>query len=135
MICQKCGSQLNMDGTCPNCAQGNVRVMNKAEINAYDGITIDEGVNEQDTARRCKKGSNPFGGRGGNGGCGGYGGYGRGQGPRILRFSSGSGTLTKVLFAIAIALLVAGLVFVALPLMVLAVIVGLAVYMIYSFLT
>ena len=42
MICQKCGSQLNMDGTCPNCGQGNVRIMEKSEINAYDGITIEE---------------------------------------------------------------------------------------------
>ena len=124
MICQKCGSQLNMDGTCPNCAQGNVRVMDKAEINAYDGITIDSGSNEQDTAQQRTQGSNPFGGFGGSGG-----------GPRIIRFSSGSSTLTKLLFAVAIALLLAGFVFVALPLMVLAVVVGLAVYMLYSFLT
>ncbi|ORU00779.1 hypothetical protein D081_0761 [Anaerovibrio sp. JC8] len=129
MICQKCGSQLNMDGTCPNCAQGNVRVMDKAEINAYDGITIEAGGNEQDAARQRKEGSNPFEG------FGGYGGSGGSRGPRIIRFSSGSSTLTKLLFAVAIALLLAGFVFVALPLMVLAVVVGLAVYMLYSFLT
>lgn len=125
MICQKCGSQLNMDGTCPNCGQGNVRIMEKSEINAYDGITIEENSYEQESAGTGKK-DNQFGG------FGGFGGY--GSGPRIIRFS-GSGTLTKLLFAIAIALLVAGLVFVALPLMVLAVIIGLAVYMVYSFLT
>ncbi|WP_407400761.1 hypothetical protein [Anaerovibrio sp.] len=125
MICQKCGSQLNMDGTCPNCGQGNVRIMEKSEINAYDGITIEENSYEQESAGTGKN-DNQFGG------FGGFGGY--GSGPRIIRFS-GSGTLTKLLFAIAIALLVAGLVFVALPLMVLAVIIGLAVYMVYSFLT
>lgn len=125
MICQKCGSQLNMDGICPNCGQGNVRIMEKSEINAYDGITIEENSYEQESAGTGNK-DNQFGG------FGGFGGY--GSGPRIIRFS-GSGTLTKLLFAIAIALLVAGLVFVALPLMVLAVIIGLAVYMVYSFLT
>lgn len=126
MICQKCGSQLNMDGTCPNCGQGNVRIMEKSEINAYDGITIEENSYGQESAQTGKN-DNSFGGFGGFGGSD--------RGPRILRFSSGSGTLTKALFAIAIALLVAGLVFVALPLMVLAVIIGLAFYMIYSFLT
>ncbi|MBQ1856499.1 MAG: hypothetical protein II137_07920 [Anaerovibrio sp.] len=126
MICQKCGSQLNMDGTCPNCGQGNVRIMEKSEINAYDGITIEENSYEQENAR-TEKNDSSFGGFGGFGGSD--------RGPRIIRFSSGSSTLTKLLFAVAIALLVAGVVFVALPLMVLAVIVGLAVYMIYSFLT
>ena len=126
MICQKCGSQLNMDGTCPNCGQGNVRIMEKSEINAYDGITIEENSYEQGNEKK-KKNDSSFGGFGGFGGSD--------RGPRIIRFSSGSSTLTKLLFAVAIALLVAGVVFVALPLMVLAVIVGLAVYMIYSFLT
>lgn len=126
MICQKCGSQLNMDGTCPNCGQGNVRIMEKSEINAYDGITIEENSYEQGSAQA---GSSNYSFRG----FGGFGGS--SKGPRIIRFSSGGSTLTKLLFAVAIALLVAGVVFVALPLMVLAVIVGVAVYMIYSFLT
>ena len=52
MICQKCGSQLNMDGTCPNCGQGNVRIMEKSEINAYDGITIEENSYEQEKLDR-----------------------------------------------------------------------------------
>ena len=126
MICQKCGSQLNMDGTCPNCGQGNVRIMEKSELNAYDGITIDENGYEQGSAQ-AETSNDSFRGFGGFGGSS--------KGPRIIRFSSGGSTLTKLLFAVAIALLVAGVVFVALPLMVLAVIVGLAVYMIYSFLT
>ena len=126
MICQKCGSQLNMDGTCPNCGQGNVRIMEKSEINAYDGITIEENSYEQGSAQAGSS-NDSFRGFGGF--------WGSSKGPRIIRFSSGSSTLTKLLFAVAIALLVAGVVFVALPLMVLAVIVGLAVYMIYSFLT
>ena len=57
MICQKCGSQLNMDGTCPNCGQGNVRIMEKSEINAYDGITIEENSYEQENARTEKNDS------------------------------------------------------------------------------
>ena len=131
MICQKCGSQLNMDGTCPNCAQGNVRIMEKSEINAYDGITIDENGYDQGSGQAGNT-DNSYGTYSTYGSFGGSGGS--SKGPRIIRFSSGGGTLTKVLFAIAIALLIAGIVFVALPLMVLAVIVGLAVYMIYSFL-
>jgi len=121
MNCQRCGSQLNMDGTCPACGQGNVRIMEKSEINAYDGITIEANSNENEDSYR----GNSYNSYERVGGAG---------GPRIIRFSSG-GTLTKVLFGVAAALLLAGLVFVALPLMVLAVVVGLAIYMIYSFLT
>ena len=79
MICQKCGSQLNMDGTCPNCGQGNVRIMEKSEINAYDGITIEENSYEQENAR-TEKNDSSFGGFGGFGGSD--------RGPRIIRFSS-----------------------------------------------
>ena len=61
MICQKCGSQLNMDGTCPNCGQGNVRIMEKSEINAYDGITIEENSYEQGSAQAGSSNDHPEG--------------------------------------------------------------------------
>jgi len=128
MICQKCGSELNMDGTCSNCDQGNVRVMGKSELNSYDGITIDDNSNDQfygyNSSEKKQGRERVYSAFGGTG-----------RGPRIIKFSSGTGIMNKIIISIVIALIVAGLVFVALPLMVLAVVVGLAIYMIYSFLT
>ncbi len=67
MRCERCGAELTEEGRCPVCGmdhtnEGHVQVLSRAERNAYTGITIEEGINE-DTGRadvrfERKKGSN-----------------------------------------------------------------------------
>ncbi|MCR5176331.1 MAG: hypothetical protein K6C05_05715 [Anaerovibrio sp.] len=127
MICSQCGQELNADGICPNCHTGNVREMQKGESHAYDGVTIDSNSTDQQSDNRGSR----FYGYGSRGSSGWNGR--RGSGPRIIRISSGSGFLTKILIAAAVAVLIAGFVFVALPLAVIAIVVGILVYSLYSF--
>ena len=47
MQCRECGSELNLDGTCPRCEHVRVRVMDAAEKDMYDGITLDENGRQQ----------------------------------------------------------------------------------------
>ncbi len=51
MRCERCGTELSEDGRCMACgaedaAEGRVQVLSRAERNAYTGITIDEGMDE-----------------------------------------------------------------------------------------
>lgn len=51
MRCERCGAELSEDGRCMACgeddaAEGRVQVLSRAERNAYTGITIDEGMDE-----------------------------------------------------------------------------------------
>ncbi len=67
MRCERCGAELTEEGRCPVCGmdhanEGHVQVLSRAERNAYTGITIEEGINE-DTGRadvrfERKKGNN-----------------------------------------------------------------------------
>ena len=55
MRCERCGAELAENGHCPTCGmdnmnEGHVQVLSRAERNAYTGITIEEGINE-DTGR------------------------------------------------------------------------------------
>ena len=55
MRCERCGAELSENGRCPVCGmdstnEGHVQVLSRAERNAYTGITIEEGMNE-DTGR------------------------------------------------------------------------------------
>ena len=51
MRCERCGAELSEEGRCMACgaddaAEGRVQVLSRAERNAYTGITIDEGMDE-----------------------------------------------------------------------------------------
>lgn len=50
MECERCGGQLDEEGRCPSCEAGGerVRIMTREEKNAYQGITIEEGEAEED---------------------------------------------------------------------------------------
>lgn len=52
MRCERCGAELSEDGRCMACgaedtAEAHVQVLSRAERNAYTGITIDEGMEEE----------------------------------------------------------------------------------------
>ena len=126
MICPKCGSELNKDGSCPNCVPGNLREMRQDEISGYQGITIDEDASGQQSSGNGYyswriKGREMSGGGSRNVGS-------------IRIFSTGS-MLTKLMIAAAIALLIIGFLFVALPLAVLVAIVGIGAYLLYTLFT
>ncbi len=124
MICPKCGSELNMDGSCPNCVPGNIREMRQDEISDYEGVTVDENGREQ------KYTSSGYGFRWHSDG------EMSGTNPHNIggiRIFTGGGLMNKLLLAVVIGLILAGILFVALPLVVILAVVGIAVYILYSF--
>ena len=53
MRCERCGAELSEEGRCPMCGaedtgEPRVQVLSRAERNAYTGITIEEGIDEED---------------------------------------------------------------------------------------
>jgi len=50
-VCAKCGGQLQNGETCPGCgaAQGELRVLSREEHRSFQGVTIDEGKQQEDS--------------------------------------------------------------------------------------
>ena len=126
MKCQNCGAELNIDGSCPNCAQGKVREMGRSEKDSYVGVTIDADSNRQYDQEYSYRNQRPWGGSNQD--------YSGRRGPRIITFSTGGGLMKKLLLGLIIAAVLSVLLFAVLPIFVIAVIIGAVIYAPYAFL-
>lgn len=121
MRCFKCNREIDdHSGKCTYCEEENaesVRVISKEEIVDYQGVTIDTGSGDQQRQRRQ---------------------YNQNTGNHqvfIKKISLGSsGWLTKIVILVALAAIAAFLLFVALPVALIGVGIGIVVWMVLSFL-
>jgi len=62
MRCAKCNYDLDEHGKCPHCeAAVNVHVMSSEEREAYHGVTIEDAAAEEPKARSSYRQQNPYG--------------------------------------------------------------------------
>ncbi len=121
MRCERCGTEMPENGICPNCgaedvSDGHVQVLTRAERNAYTGITIEEGVSEEDAGPDIR-----FERKRGN--IGGF--------SYMTTGGSWQGKLTLILGAAALLLFVF---FIALPVALVVIVLSILSWLIYRFL-
>ena len=123
MKCTKCGQEIDASGRCPYCDHEapEVRVMSKEEKNLYNGITIDETIehttNRQENRAYNNKqsGANVF--------------------FKNIRLDTfGSNWMSKAAVFLLIAAVVGFVVFIALPVALIGVAIGIVVWFLLSFL-
>ena len=123
MKCTKCGQELDVSGRCPYCSPEppEVRVMSKEEKNLYNGITIDENIEntaqhrENRTYTKRQDKSNIF--------------------FKNIRFNTfGSNWMSRAAVFLLIAAGLGFVVFIALPIALIGVAIGVIVWFLLSFL-
>jgi len=121
MHCPKCGRELDIEGKCSYCnsEEMNVRVMTPEEKAEYDGVTIEEPISKEDVAKnwRRKQSENPH----------------KGIFIRNINFGN-SNWISKITFILVIAALIAFVVFIALPIVLIAAGIGVIVWIVLNFL-
>ncbi len=132
MLCPKCNIELDTNGKCPNCGyEQDAQVMSNREVNNYSGVTIEEENNvHKETASSQTYNYN----RNTNGGF--YTSR-NGMNVRYVRLggsSRRSSWLTKGLFAIGGLAILGFFFFVALPVLLTLVGVGIVAWIIFKFL-
>jgi len=121
MRCPKCGRELDMEGKCSYCSseETNVRVMTHEEKAEYDGVTIEEPLSKEDIAQnwRRKQSENPH----------------KGIFIRNINFGSSS-WISKITFLLIVAAIIAFVIFIALPIVLIAAGIGVIVWIVLNFL-
>lgn len=123
MKCAKCGHELDAAGHCPYCSSeaSEVRVMSREEKNLYNGITIDENVDNTAYHQENHR-------------------YAKGQNGAKIFFknvrldSFGSNWMSKAAVFLLIAAVIGFVVFIALPVALIGIAIGAVVWFLLSFL-
>lgn len=126
MKCERCGSELNAEGRCPMCdteaeTKNKVRVLTPSEKMNYDGVTIEAPSDGSEGRERVEQDIR-FERR-------------QSSGPKIYYKSFGGGnSLARKLWLALIAICILGFIFfVALPVAVIALVIGIGIWLFYSF--
>ncbi|MCR5560041.1 MAG: hypothetical protein K6F62_06815 [Schwartzia sp.] len=122
MRCERCGSELNEEGRCPVCAdseENKVRVLSQDEKMNYDGVTIEEAGSYDENSGPQQDVR-----------------FERTSGPRIhyMSFGDNGSLMRKIWLFLIIAGILAFIFFIALPVALVALVVGAAVWLFFSFL-
>ena len=121
MRCERCGAELSEDGRCMACGtddadDAHVQVLSRAERNAYTGITIEEGMDED-----AERADIRFERRKGN-----WGGF--------SYMTSGGSWQTKLTLVLGIVAVLLFIFFIALPVALVVLIFGIISWILYQFL-